>query len=219
MVNGARKPSTSSQRAATDGGIAANTPKASYPRSGASTSPALRTVYTCALRLVGNPDDAADVTQDVYLRVVRKLAGFRHEASFATWLNRVTTNVAMSALKRRTRRYTVEGAAVPPEARDLAPDPAERAETIALARRLERLVARLPDTQRQVLVLRDIYGQSTDEVADAMGISPGAVKVRLFRARERLKAELEAAEGGQVVALNGRRRGAAASRSTGGRRS
>ena len=177
-----------------------------------------RSVYTCALRLVGNPDDAADVTQDVYLRVVRKLGGFRHEASFATWLNRVTTNVAMSALKRRTRRLTVEGGAVPSEARDLAPDPAERAETIALARRLEGLVARLPETQRQVLVLRDIYGQSTDEVADAMGISPGAVKVRLFRARERLKAELEAAEGGQVVALNGRRR-AAAPRSTGGRRS
>jgi RNA polymerase sigma-70 factor, ECF subfamily len=176
-----------------------------------------RGVYTCALRLVGNPDDAADVTQDVYLRVVRKLGGFRHEASFTTWLNRVTTNVAMSALKRRTRRVTVEGGTVPAEARDLAPDPAERAESVALARRLERLVARLPETQRQVLVLRDIYGQSTDEVADAMGISPGAVKVRLFRARERLKADLEAAEGGQVVALTGRRR-SAATRSGGGRR-
>jgi RNA polymerase sigma-70 factor (ECF subfamily) len=177
-----------------------------------------RGVYTCALRLVGNPDDAADVTQDVYLRVVRKLGGFRHEASFTTWLNRVTTNVAMSALKRRTRRITVEGGAVPAEARDLAPGPAERAESVALARRLEQLVARLPETQRQVLVLRDIYGQSTDEVADAMGISPGAVKVRLFRARERLKADLEAAEGGQVVVLTGRRRGAA-TRSGGGRRS
>jgi len=129
----------------------------------------------------------------------------------------VTTNVAMSALKRRTRRITVEGGTVPAEARDLAPDPAERAESVALARRLGRLVARLPETQRQVLVLRDIYGQSTDEVADAMGISPGAVKVRLFRARERLKADLEAAEGGQVVALTGRRR-SAATRSGGGRR-
>jgi DNA-directed RNA polymerase specialized sigma24 family protein len=57
-----------------------------------------------------------------------------------------------------------------------------------------------------VLVLRDVYGQSTDEVADAMGLTPGAVKVRLFRARERLKAELESAEGGQVVVLNARRR-------------
>jgi RNA polymerase sigma-70 factor (ECF subfamily) len=165
-----------------------------------------RGVYTCALRLVGNPDDAADVTQDVYLRVVRKLSSFRHEASFTTWLNRVTTNVAMSALKRRTRRIAVEGAVVPPDTRDPAPDPAERVETVALARRLERLVAELPEGQRQVLVLRDVYGQSTDEVADAMGLTPGAVKVRLFRARERLKAELESAEGGQVVVLNARRR-------------
>ncbi|HEV8653719.1 MAG TPA: sigma-70 family RNA polymerase sigma factor [Actinomycetes bacterium] len=165
-----------------------------------------RSVYTCALRLVGNPDDAADVTQDVYLRVVRKLSSFRHEASFTTWLNRVTTNVAMSALKRRTRRIAVEGGVVPPDTRDPSPDPAERAETVALARRLECLVAELPEGQRQVLVLRDLYGQSTDEVADAMGLTPGAVKVRLFRARERLKAELESAEGGQVVVLNGRRR-------------
>jgi len=165
-----------------------------------------RSVYTCALRLVGNPDDAADVTQDVYLRVVRKLSSFRHEASFTTWLNRVTTNVAMSALKRRTRRVAVEGAIIPPDTRDPSPDPAERAETVALAQRLERLIAELPQGQRQVLVLRDLYGQSTDEVADAMGLTPGAVKVRLFRARERLKAELESAEGGQVVVLNGRRR-------------
>jgi RNA polymerase sigma-70 factor (ECF subfamily) len=165
-----------------------------------------RGVYTCALRLVGNPDDAADVTQDVYLRVVRKLGGFRHEASFTTWLNRVTTNVAMSSLKRRTRRIALEGGAVAPEARDPAPDPAERAEAVALAGQLELLVAALPEGQRQVLVLRDVYGQSTDEVAGAMGLTPGAVKVRLFRARERLKAELEPAGGAQVVPLVGRRR-------------
>ena len=79
-------------------------------------------------------------------------------------------------------------------------------------------LAALAPRARAVVVLRDIYGQSTDEVADAMGISPGAVKVRLFRARERLKADLEAAEGGQVVVLTGRRRGAA-TRSGGGRRS
>ncbi len=166
-----------------------------------------RGVYTCALRLVGNPDDAADITQDVYVRVVRKLSGFRHEASFATWLNRVTTNVAMSTLRRRMRRLAVEGATVPPDTRDTASDPAERAELADLAGRLERLVAALPEGQRRVLVLRDIYGQSTEEVAEAMGLTPGAVKVRLFRARERLKAELEATDDGRVVVLAGRRRG------------
>jgi RNA polymerase sigma-70 factor (ECF subfamily) len=163
-----------------------------------------RSVYTQALRLLGNPEDAADVTQDVYLRVVRKLGGFRHEASFTTWLSRVTTNVAMSTLSRRSRRLSIEGGVQPEDVADPAADPADRSELIALAAQLEGLVQALPEGQRQVLVLRDVYGLSTEEVASTMGLTPGAVKVRLFRARERLKAQLETADGG-VVALNGRR--------------
>ena len=150
-----------------------------------------RGVYTCALRLVGNPDDAADVTQDVYLRVVRKLGGFRHEASFSTWLNRVTTNVAMSSLKRRTRRFAVEGAAVPADTRDPAPEPAERAEAVALARRLERLVAGLPEGQRQVLVLRDIEGWEADEVCELLEVSEANQRVLLHRARSKVRLALE----------------------------
>ena len=164
-----------------------------------------RSVYTQALRLLGNPEDAADVTQDVYLRVVRKLGGFRHEASFSTWLSRVTTNVAMSALTRRSRRVGLEGAGVPEDLSDASADPAERSEAIALAARLEFLVAQLPAGQRQVLVLRDVYGLSTEEVAGAMGLTPGAVKVRLFRARARLKSQLEASDG-EVVPLSHHRR-------------
>jgi RNA polymerase sigma-70 factor (ECF subfamily) len=172
-----------------------------------------RGVYSQALRLLGNPDDAADVTQDVYLRVVRKLGGFRHEASFTTWLARVTTNVAMSTLTRRSRRVAVEGASFGDGVADSVPepdaDPADRSEAIALAARLESLVQALPEGQRQVLVLRDVYGMSTEEVAQKMGLTPGAVKVRLFRARERLKAELEATEMAEdgVVPLEPRRRG------------
>jgi RNA polymerase sigma-70 factor, ECF subfamily len=168
-----------------------------------------RLVYTQALRLLGNPDDAADVTQDVYLRVVRKLGGFRHEASFTTWLSRVTTNVAMSTLTRRSRRLSVEGATLADDVSEPGADPAERSDAIALAARLETLVKGLPEGQRQVLVLRDVYGLSTEEVASTMGLTPGAVKVRLFRARERLKAQLEATEGGDsgVVPLEPRRRG------------
>jgi RNA polymerase sigma-70 factor (ECF subfamily) len=168
-----------------------------------------RLVYTQALRLLGNPDDAADVTQDVYLRVVRKLGGFRHEASFTTWLSRVTTNVAMSTLSRRSRRLAVEGATLADDVSDPGADPAERSDAIALAARLETLVTALPEGQRQVLVLRDVYGLSTEEVASTMGLTPGAVKVRLFRARERLKAQLEATETDEagVVPLEPRRRG------------
>jgi RNA polymerase sigma-70 factor (ECF subfamily) len=166
-----------------------------------------RGVYTQALRLLGNPEDAADVTQDVYLRVVRKLGGFRHEASFTTWLSRVTTNVAMSTLSRRSRRLAVEGGVTPEDLADPAADPADRSELIALAAKLEGLVHALPAGQRQVLVLRDVYGLSTEEVASTMGLTPGAVKVRLFRARERLKAQLEVADTGVVPLTRRGRRG------------
>jgi RNA polymerase sigma-70 factor (ECF subfamily) len=165
-----------------------------------------RGVYAQALRLVGNPEDAADVTQDVYLRVVRKLGGFRHEASFTTWLSRVTTNVAMSMLSRRSRRVALEGSDLGEDLPDLDADPAERSEALALAASLEDLVQALPEGQRQVLVLRDIYGLTTEEVASAMGLTPGAVKVRLFRARERLKGQLEAVEAGAVPLVPRRRR-------------
>jgi len=146
-----------------------------------------RGVYTQALRLLGNPEDAADVTQDVYLRVVRKLGGFRHEASFTTWLSRVTTNVAMSTLSRRSRRLAVEGGVTPEDLADPAADPADRSELIALAAKLEGLVHALPAGQRQVLVLRDVYGLSTDEVAAQLKISETATKVRIHRARKMLK--------------------------------
>jgi RNA polymerase sigma-70 factor (ECF subfamily) len=164
-----------------------------------------RPVYTQALRLVGNPDDAADVTQDVYVRVVRKLGGFRHESSFMTWLSRVTTNVAMSTLTRRSRRIALEGSSVPDEVPAADADPADRAETIAVAARLDGLVQALPGGQRKVLVLRDVYGLSTEEVAATMGLTTGAVKVRLFRARERLKEQLEALEAGAVPLVPRRR--------------
>src|SRR4030095_10890810 len=110
-----------------------------------------RAVSTQALRLLGNPEDAADVTQDVYLRVIRKLGSFRHEASFTTWLSRVTTNVAMSTLTRRSRRLTAEGAAPSEDLPAPGADPAERAQALALAARLDTLVQALPEGQRQVL--------------------------------------------------------------------
>jgi RNA polymerase sigma factor (sigma-70 family) len=171
-----------------------------------------RGVYTQALRLLGNPEDAADVTQDVYLRVIRKLGSFRHEASFTTWLSRVTTNVAMSTLTRRSRRLATEGGAPSEDLPDPGGDPADRSHDLALAERLESLVQALPEGQRQVLVLRDVYGLSTVEVATVMRLSPGAVKVRLFRARERLKRQLEASETEVVVPLQARRAGRRAGR-------
>lgn len=149
-------------------------------------------VYALCRRLLGDPSDAADATQEVYLRMVRSIMAFRGESAFSTWLHRVTVNVCMTALRRRGDvRARGQSAGV----LDFAPDelvsddagPESRAETADLASRTARALAELPDEAREVVVLRDVQGLSTKETAEMLGVSEGAVKVRLHRAHARLR--------------------------------
>ncbi len=149
-----------------------------------------RRAYGLAFRLVRDRYDAEDVVQEAYLRMFRGLAGFREEARFETWMHRIVTNAAINHLRRRGRF----GELLEEEAPDLpAPD---RSEDQAVRRdELERALAALPSGQRAVLVLKDVYGLSCREIGEELGIEEGAVKVRLHRARKRLK-ELLSEEGG-----------------------
>jgi RNA polymerase sigma-70 factor (ECF subfamily) len=158
-------------------------------------------VYALCRRLLGDPADAADATQEVYLRVVRSILAFRGDSSFGTWLHRVTVNVCMTALRRRgdqRARGQSAGAfafAAPDSTDDIAdrgPDPAARAELADLTARTARALADLPDDAREVVVLRDLQGLSTKETAEVLGVSEGAVKVRLHRAHARLREEVGA---------------------------
>ncbi len=148
-------------------------------------------VYALSRRLLGDPSDAADATQEVYLRVVRSVLGFRGEASFGTWLHRVTVNVCSTMLTRRgdvrARGQSAGRVEMDVEIVDTAADPAVRAETADLAARAAGALARLPEDAREVVVLRDVQGLSTKEAAKVLGISEGAVKVRLHRAHARLR--------------------------------
>jgi RNA polymerase sigma-70 factor (ECF subfamily) len=149
-------------------------------------------VYALCRRLLGDPADAADATQEVYLRVVRSVLAFRGEAAFTTWLHRVTVNVCLTALTRRGDvRGRGQAAGVEAFAADDLvldePGPEERAERADLARRTAQALAGLPEDARQVVVLRDVQGLSTKETAELLGISEGAVKVRLHRAHARLR--------------------------------
>ena len=157
-----------------------------------------RAVYGLVFRLVGNHDDAADVMQDVYLRVWRSLKTYRGDAAFSTWLYRVAANAALSHLKRRGRD------AEPVDPHDLAAT--ERAAVGgnegASAEAIEQAVARLPVPMRTVVVMKDVYGFSISEIAKHVGATEGAVKVRLFRARRRLADELHA--GGDVIPMKRR---------------
>lgn len=147
--------------------------------------------YTLAYRLTGNEQDALDVTQEAYLRAWRALGRFRGDARFTTWLYRITANCAATVTARRARARTEELAADAPVA-DLRPgiDPEAAVsggqERLALAAAISALPWRL----RQVLVLRDVYDLPHRSIAEQLGISEAAAKVRLHRARRRLQDQL-----------------------------
>jgi RNA polymerase sigma-70 factor (ECF subfamily) len=165
-------------------------------------------VYALCRRMLADPDEASDATQEVFVRVMRSVLGFRGESAFGTWLHRVTVNVCLTALRRRSRqRATGMVAGGTPFAMpgDEAPlvnsvdDPEERAVTADLAARSEVALSTLPEDARAVVVLRDIEGLSTKEVADLLGVTENVVKVRLHRAHTRLRSLMlagESAEGG-----------------------
>ena len=153
-------------------------------------------VYALCRRMLADPDEAADATQEVFVRVMRSVLGFRGESAFGTWLHRVTVNVCLTALRRRSRARAagmVAGGApfgLPGDDFALVADiasPEDVAVTADLAARSEAALASLPEDARAVVVLRDIEGLSTREVAELLGVTESVVKVRLHRAHTRLR--------------------------------
>src|SRR5947207_646537 len=152
--------------------------------------------YTLAYRLTGSEEDARDVVQDAYLRAYKGLKRFRGDASFSTWLHRITANCAATYLvKRRKARHEVLDEEQAPADERPEVDPEARA---ALAFERERLGAALqglPAQMRAVVVLRDVYDLPHEAIARELGISEGAAKVRLHRARRRLRERMFPARG------------------------
>jgi len=151
-----------------------------------------RDIYSLAYRLTGNRDDAGDVVQDAYVRAYRAIRRFRGDSSFSTWMYRITSNCASTHLSRRTRQRTEELSSDAPIV-DLRPeqDPSLRAEAAVLRHHIDRAIRALPERLRQVVVLRDLHDLSHSEIAAELGITTSAAKVRLHRARQRLKAVLQ----------------------------
>ena len=150
-----------------------------------------RDTFRLALRLTADPEDARDVVQDAYLRAYRGLKRFRGDAQFTTWLYRITANCASSHAGRRARHRHDEldvGTVVVDERPES--DPASSAEFGALRRDLDAAIADLPPRLRAVVVLRDVYDLPHEAIAAELGITESAAKVRLHRARLRLRERL-----------------------------
>ncbi len=166
--------------------------------------------YTLARRLTGSDDDARDVVQEAYLRAYRSIGRFRGEARFTTWMYRITANCASTYVgKRRKHRHDelVDDLVVVDTRPDL--DPVAQADASDLRTRLVGALDQLPPKLRAVVVLRDVYDLPHEAIAAELGISESAAKVRLHRARRKLKDQLfpgperPSAEG----ARSGKRRG------------
>ena len=147
--------------------------------------------YTLALRLMGNEEDARDVVQEAYLRAFRGLKRFRGDAQFSTWMYRITANCAATHLGRRNKHRHEELRDSDPIVDERpAVDPQLQNEATALRHRLTAALETLPPKLRQVVVLRDIYDLPHEAIAAELGISETAAKVRLHRARKKLREDL-----------------------------
>jgi RNA polymerase sigma-70 factor (ECF subfamily) len=147
--------------------------------------------YTLAYRLTGDEEDARDVMQESYLRAYRGLKRFRGDAQFTTWLYRITANCASTHRSRRAKHRHDELADDAPLA-DTNPDvdPAARTDATAVRERLGVALQGLPPRLRAVVVLRDVYDLPHEAIAAELGISESAAKVRLHRARKKLRENL-----------------------------
>lgn len=150
-------------------------------------------VYTLARRLVGDPHLAADIAQETLIRAWKALPNFRGDAALSTWLHRITVNTAWTQ-RQRARRHRGQSLDefVDVAAPIGADHPEVAGEVLELRGRLRQALDALPEAQRQVVVLKDVYGWTHAEIAEAMGVSVSAAKVRLHRARARLARHLEA---------------------------
>jgi RNA polymerase sigma-70 factor (ECF subfamily) len=146
-----------------------------------------RRVYSLCLRMIGNPTEAEDLTQDVFVQVFRKLGSFRGESAFTTWLHRLTVNqVLMHFRKHQVRDEPLTEDGEMPVGRMTDRNRFNRSPVLdRLA--LNEAIVRLPHGYRLVLVLHDVEGLEHSEIASLLGCSIGTSKSQLHRARMRMR--------------------------------
>lgn len=156
-----------------------------------------KSVYNLALRMVGNSEDAADMSQEAFIKAYNSLTSFRGDSKFSVWLYRIVSNVCLDFIRSRKRKQTVslsmqddDGDDVEMDIADETQSPERLMDKQLTREAVRRGLASLPPGQRQILLLREIQGLSYDEIAEVLGIEAGTVKSRIFRARKKLSAFL-----------------------------
>jgi len=152
-------------------------------------------VYTMVYGMVRNREDARDITQEAFVKGYRNLESFRLESGFYTWMYRIAMNLAIDFTRKRKRREAGvfdEGLATRDEDGGISEvhhedGPSRQLERKQLFGRIMNAMEKLPEDQREVILLRELEGMQYKEIADVMGIPEGTVMSRLFYARKKLQ--------------------------------
>jgi RNA polymerase sigma-70 factor (ECF subfamily) len=158
-------------------------------------------VYNYIFRMMGNSDDAEDLTQEVFIRLYTSIDSFRSQSSLSTWLFRIASNLCVDyfrrSKKRRAEAYSLDEPighpgeeGTTPEVPDATFEPLRLLENQELGVQLQRALEQLPEKLRAVIVLHDIEDLPYEEIAQIVGCPLGTVKSRLFNARLQLRQKL-----------------------------
>jgi RNA polymerase sigma-70 factor (ECF subfamily) len=154
-----------------------------------------RRVYSLCLRMMGNPADAEDMTQEVFMQVYRKIGSFRGEAAFTTWLHRLTVNQVLMHFRKRNVRLEMT-TTEEDDMKDVVEPGTDRPQTMPVVDRiaLEQAVAQLPPGYRTVFILHDVEGYEHEEIGQILDCSVGTSKSQLHKARMKLRKILRSEE-------------------------
>jgi len=152
-------------------------------------------VYNIALKMLGNKEDAYDMSHEVFIRVYRSIDKFKEQASLSTWIYKITTNVCLDEIRRRKNRFTVSidddmelnDSKVKRQIEYDGPSPEIIVEENELREIINKSIQQLPEQYRVVTILRDIQGFSYEEIANILDVPQGTVKSRINRARAMLR--------------------------------
>lgn len=156
-----------------------------------------RLIYNTSCQLVGNSDDAFDVSQETFIKAYRSLGSFRGDSKFSTWLYRICQNAAKDYMRSKSRRQTISLTAyddddtkevqldIPDD--DMMSQPDNLLEREESRKAVRNAISQLSEDHKNVIVLRDIEGYSYDEISEILNLEIGTVKSRLNRARLAIK--------------------------------
>lgn len=154
-------------------------------------------IYNLSYRMMGNEEDACDMTQEAFLKAFKSIGRFNSKSTFGTWVYRIAVNTCIDELRKRkkVKFYPIvhndspegDGSKLIVDADDLPEEQMVRRET---REQVQRAIDNLPKEHKVIIVLREIQGKTYKEIANVLGLNIGTVKSRISRARQSLKEEL-----------------------------